>query len=182
MLPTPFRPDIIQYAWVVPRLEDAARQWNRLLGAGPFLINRDINVADARYRGRASGTRFSTAVAQSGDVQIELIEQHDDGPSAYRDTVAPGTTGFHHIAFIEPDFATAVAALTGQGLEVAADGLFGDMRYAYVDTSATIGCMTEIVEDKPTIRAFFEAVRKARDRWDGDPATLLRELSARPSA
>jgi hypothetical protein len=181
MLPALFRPDIIQYAWVVPRLEDAARHWNALLGAGPFLINRDIQVANARYRGRPSATRFSTAVAQSGDVQIELIEQHDDGASAYRDTVPRGTTGFHHIAIVEADFAAALATLTQQGYDVAADGLFGDMRYAYVDTSTAIGCMTEIVEEKPTILAFFAAVRKARERWDGDPATLLRELSPKPN-
>jgi len=171
------RPAIIQYAWVVPKLEDAARHWNATMGIGPFLINRDIQVAQARHRGVPTTTRFSTAVAQSGDVQIELIEQLDDGPSVYRDTVPSGATGFHHIAFIDADFPAALAALTDQGYEVAADGLFGEMRYAYVDTSATIGCMTELIEDKPAIRAFFGAIRKAADRWDGDAATLLRELA-----
>ena len=177
MLPTPFRPDIIQYAWVVPDLEAAARQWHAALGVGPFLVNRNLKLTDPRYRGQPAAARFSTAVAQSGDVQIELIEQHDDAPSAYRDTVPKGASGFHHVAFIEADFAAAVARLTDQGHAVAADGRFGDMRYAYVDTSATLGCMVEIVEDKPAIRAFFEAVRKAAARWDGDPATLLRELT-----
>jgi hypothetical protein len=180
MIAMPFRHDIIQYAWVVPRLEDAARQWHAMFGAGPFLINRDLQLTAPRHRGLPSATRFSTAVAQSGDVQIELIEQLDTGPSVYRDTVAPGATGFHHIAIIEADFSAALATITGQGHAIAADGLFGDMRYAYVDTSIAMGCMTEIVEDKPSIRAFFAAARKARDRWDGDPATLLRELSPRP--
>ncbi len=173
------RPAIIQYAWVVPNLEEAARHWHATMGVGPFLINRDIQVAQARHRLAPTATRFSTAVAQSGDVQIELIEQLDDGPSVYRDTVLAGTTGFHHIAFIDADFTAAVARLTDQGHEIAADGLFGEMRYAYVDTTASIGCMTEIVEDKPAIRAFFGAIRKAADRWDGDPATLLRELAPR---
>lgn len=180
MLPPLFRPDIVQYAWVVPDLEAAARQWHATLGVGPFLINRDLKLSDARYRGRPGAPRFSTAVAQSGDVQIELIEQHDDTPSAYRDTVRQGVTGFHHVAFIEADFTAALSALTDQGHQVAADGRFGEMRYAYVDTSAALGCMIEIVEDKPAIRAFFEAVRKAAARWDGDPSTLLRELA--PSA
>jgi len=173
------RPAIIQYAWVVPNLEEAARNWHATMGVGPFLINRDIQVAQARHRQAPTATRFSTAVAQSGDVQIELIEQLDDGPSVYRDTVPAGATGFHHIAFIDADFTAAVARLTDQGHEIAADGLFGEMRYAYVDTTASIGCMTEIVEDKPAIRAFFGAIRKAADRWDGDPATLLRELAPR---
>ena len=182
MTATPFRPDIIQYAWVVPNLETAARHWHATLGVGPFLINRDLKLTNPRYRGQPGGPRFSTAVAQSGSVQIELIEQLDEAPSVYRERVAAGATGFHHVAFIAGDFPAALAALTDQGHAVAADGQFGDMRFAYVDTGPAIGCMTEIIEDKPAIRAFFDAIRKAAERWDGDPATLLRELAPRPAA
>lgn len=124
--------------------------------------------------------RFLTAIAQSGGVQIELVEQLDDAPSAYRDTVAAGTTGLHHIAIMADHFDRALENLTVQGHAIAADGRFGDTCFAYVDTDAAIGFMTEIVEDSDTIRSFFGAVRKAADRWDGDPATLLRELPGRP--
>jgi hypothetical protein len=167
---------IVQCAWVVPNLEDAARAWHAMHGVGPFLINRRLQLGDPHYRGRPGATAFSTAVAQSGDMQIELVEQHDDTPSAYRDTVPPGTTAFHHVAIIADDYDAAVAHYTDHGHELAAHGWFGDMRYCYVDTVALLGHMVEIVEDKPGIRAFFAAVRKAAERWDGDPATLLREL------
>lgn len=171
-----FQPRIIQYAWVVPNLEAAARRWHEAAGVGPFLVNRDLQLTGPRYRGRPHATRFSTAVAQHGDVQIELVEQLDDGPSAYRDTVAAGATGFHHVAFVAEDFDAALAHYTDRGHAVAADGAFGTMRYAYVDAVATLGHMIEIIEDTPAIRAFFAAIRKAAERWDGDPATLLREL------
>jgi hypothetical protein len=180
MIPTRFHPAIIQYAWIVPDLETAARHWHATLGVGPFLVNRNLVLTEPRYRGQPGAPAFSTAVAQSGDVQIELIEQHDDLPSVYRETVPAGRTGFHHVAFVEEDFGAALRALTGQGHAVAANGRFGDMRYAYVDTSAVLGCMVEIIEDKPAIRGFFDAIRKAAERWDGDPATLVREL--RPQA
>lgn len=49
MIPFPSRPDIIQYAWVVPDLERAARHWHTTMGVGPFLINRDLTVSDARH-------------------------------------------------------------------------------------------------------------------------------------
>lgn len=169
-------PTIMQFAWVVSDLEAAARHWHATLGVGPFLVNRNIMLTEPRHRGAPSATRFSTAVAQSGEVQIELIEQHDDGPSIYRDTVPAGTAGLHHVAFIAEDFDAALAHYTEQGFPVGADGRFGDMRYAYVDTSTALGHMVEIVEDKPAIRAFFGAVRKAAERWDRDPATLIREL------
>lgn len=169
-------PAIVQFAWVVPDLEAAARHWHATLGVGPFLINRDLKLTEPRHRGMPSETRFSTAVAQSGGFQIELIEQHDDGASVYRETVPTGMTGLHHVAFIAEDFDAAVAHYTDQGFAVAADGRFGDMRYAYIDTSPALGHMVEIVEDKPAIRAFFGAVRKAAERWDHHPATLIREL------
>lgn len=171
-----FRPRIIQYAWVVPNLEQAARRWHEAAGIGPFLVNRDLQLVNPRHRGAPRATRFSTAVAQHGDVQIELVEQLDDGPSAYRDTVPAGATGFHHIAFVAEDFDAALAHYTARGHAVAADGAFGSMRYAYVDAVAELGHMIEIIEDKPAIQAFFAAIRKSADRWDRDPATLLREL------
>src|SRR3546814_8921367 len=112
---------------------------------------RNLALIEPRHRGRPSATRFSTAVAQSGEFQVELIEQHDDGPSVYRDTVAPGATGLHHVAIIAGGFDAALGHYTAQGFEVGADGRFGDMRYAYVDTSPALGHMVEIVEDKPAI-------------------------------
>jgi hypothetical protein len=169
-------PPIVQHAWVVPSLEAACRRWHRTLGVGPFLLNRDIALDRPRHRGLPQVTRFSTAIAQHGDIQIELVEQHDDTPSAYRDTVPSGATRFHHVALIPPDYEAALEGLADQGFEIAADGWFGDMRFAYVDTMAALGHMVELVEDKPAIRGFFAAVRRAAERWDGDPATLIRPL------
>ncbi len=167
---------IMQHAWVVPDLEAACLRWHSTLGVGPFLVNRDIALREPRHRGQPVRTRFSTAIAQHGDVQIELVEQHDATPSAYRDLVGEGRTGFHHIAVIAPDFDARLAALVDQGHAVASDGLFGPMRFAYVDTSAALGHMIEIIEDGDAIRAFFGAVRKAAATWDGDPATLIRTV------
>ena len=170
------KPQIIQYAWVVPDLEKAARRWNAATGIGPFLVNRDIQLSGPRYRGHPSATRFSTAVAQHGGVQIELVEQLDDGPSAYRETVPAGATGFHHVAFVAEDFDAAMSHHLGQGHGIVSDGAFGPMRYAYVDAVPDLGHMIEIIEDKPAIQGFFAAIRNAAERWDGNPATLLREL------
>lgn len=166
--------DILQYAFVVPNLDAAMHEWHRTFGVGPFLVNRDLQIADALHRGKPRAVRFSTAVAQSGSVQIELVEQHDDGPSAFRDTVPAGETRFHHVAIIADDFDAALARYAD--VEIAAQGRFGDIRFVYLDTSATLGAMLEILEDRPAIRAFFAAIRKAAERWDGDPATLVRVL------
>ena len=168
------RPEIIQHAWVVPDLDAAIQHWHRTLGVGPFLVNRNIQISEPRHRGVTRAVAFSTAVAQSGSIQIELIEQHDAGPSAFRDTVPAGMTAFHHVAIVADDFDAALR--DHAAYPIAAEGRFGAIRFVYLDTSATLGTMLEILEDGPAIRAFFGAIRKAGERWDGDPATLVREF------
>jgi len=168
------RPEIIQHAWVVPDLDAAIQHWHRTLGVGPFLVNRNIQISEPRHRGVTRAVAFSTAVAQSGSIQIELVEQHDAGPSAFRDTVPAGMTAFHHVAIVADDFDAALR--DHAAYPIAAEGRFGAIRFVYLDTSATLGAMLEILEDGPAIRAFFGAIRKAGERWDGNPATLVREL------
>lgn len=167
---------IIQFAWVVPDLEEAARRWHRTMGIGPFLVNRRLKIADAQYRGQPVETSFSTAIAQAGPIQIELVEQHDATPSAYRDTVAAGAEAFHHVAIITDTFDDTVKTYTDQGFAIASSGRMGAIRFVYVDTTPTLGHMTEILEESPALRGFFGAVVKAAERWDRNPDGLLREL------
>ena len=169
-----FKPEILQYAWVVPDLDAAIAHWHRTLGVGPFLVNRNLTISAAHHRGVPRTVPFSTAVAQSGSTQIELVEQHDDGPSAFRDTVPAGMTRLHHVAILAEDYDATLAHYAN--VPVAADGRFGEIRFSYLDTTPTLGVMLEVLEDHPGIRAFFGAIRKAAERWDGDPATLIREL------
>jgi len=163
----PDRMRIVQHAWVVPDIEAAMRHWHRAMGVGPFLLLRHLKQTDPHYRGRPLQPDFSVAMAQAGDCQVELICQHCDQPSVYRDTVAPGTTAFHHVAVIVPDYDAELARYEAQGHERAAWGVFGDLRFAYVDTHASLGAMVEVIEDKPSIRSFFARVRDARSTWDG---------------
>ncbi len=164
---------IIQQAWVVPSIDAAAHAWHAATGIGPFLALRHVAVQRPRHRGRPQRTDFSVAVAQAGDVQVELVEQHDATPSCYRDSVAPGATGFHHVAIMSADFEAELGRLTAGGAEIAADGVFGDLRFAYVDLRPALGCMVELVEDTPTIRAWFGRIRAAAEDWDGRGPPLI---------
>ncbi len=59
---------------------------------------------------------FSTALAQAGDLHIELVEQHCDSPSVYRDIFPKGEEGFHHVAVIAEDFDAEIARYEGRAL------------------------------------------------------------------
>jgi hypothetical protein len=159
--------DFFQAAWVVDDLEKSVQRWLTTARIGPFFIVPHVKVQGIRYRGRPATIDFSTALAQAGPIQIELIEQHDDGPSAYRDVYPRGREGFHHLCMMTNAFDAEIERHGSEGSEVATQGQFGDMRFAYVDTRARLGHMTEIIEDRVSIREFFEVIADAAVGWDG---------------
>lgn len=158
----------MQVALIVEDIESACRNWVRTTGIGPFLHVPHVVIDEYDYRGRmVSGLDFSVAIAQSGGVQIELVQQHCDSPSAYRDTIARGKGGFHHLAIYTGDYDGAYAGYVDRGFLPAVEGSFGGFRFAYVDTSAAIGCMIELIEESPLQGDFFARIADAANGWDG---------------
>ena len=159
-----------QAAWVVNDLEEAMQRWIKTARVGPFFVMSHVQVTETRYHGTPTPIDFSGALAQSGPLQIELIQQHSDTPSAYRDTFSPGQEGFHHMCSFVEDYDAEVENYRQQDAPVAFSGMSGDMRFAYVDTRATLGFMTEIIEDRQSIRDLFKTITDAAIDWDGsDP-------------
>jgi hypothetical protein len=165
----PHRPtvDYLQNAWVVTDLEAAMRHWVETCGVGPFFVMEHVPMQDLRYRGRPATLDCTIALAQAGRTQVELIVQHCDSPSAYRDTVPRGRAAFHHVAVICADYDRDLAHYVARGHAVATDGRFGDMRFCYLDTQAELGCMLELLEDRPAIREHFRHIAEAAEGWDG---------------
>jgi hypothetical protein len=161
---------ILQVAWVVNDIEEAMVRWQKTAAVGPFFLIANPQVSQYRHRGRPGNLRFSIAMAQAGPLQVELVQQHNEQPSAYRDVYARGQEGMHHICGISSDFDAELSRYQSLGLAIAHDGVSGDLRFAYVDTRPTIGCMTEILEDRPAIRDLFKMIADAAQNWDGtDP-------------
>ena len=115
---------------------------------------------------------ISAAFVQSGDLQIELLCQHNSEPSAFRDMFAQGSEGFHHVAVFPDDYARAVNGYTARGFAVAtelevAEGLGA----AFIDTRQLLGHMLEVYCDNGSLKAFYGLVAAAARDWDGH--TLL---------
>ena len=173
------RYQFIQGSWVVEDLETAIRQWQSTTSIGPFFINPHVKLDRPLHRGRPAHFDTSVALAQAGPLQIELFQQHDDAPSPYRDTYAPGEQGFHHLGCFVDDIEFEIARHASQGTEIALDCYFGDVRVVYVDTRATMGCMIELLESKPSIVTLFDYIANAAVGWDGtDPIRSIPALSA----
>lgn len=167
------RLELMQNCWVVPDLEKAMQQWLSM-GVGPF-FRRDADYPDALYRGRPEPLAFKGALAQAGPVQIELIQQTSKGPSAYRDIVPEGGSGFHHMCRIVHDVAGEIARLRARGIEMASEfRSVGGAQVAYADTRREMGCMLELVPAEPVLIHLFRDVAQAARYWDGsDPIRML---------
>lgn len=174
---------IIQAAWVVDDLDAAMAGWIAL-GVGPF-FTFEVDMPEALYRGAPEPLRFRGALAQAGDMQIELIQQTSDGPSAYRDVVPKGQSGFHHICRAYGAYDETIAQLRAQGVAPATEARPGGARVCYADTRAQLGCMLEVLDANPAAEALSGLVRRGADGWDGrDPVrevdfTVLLSVNAR---
>ena len=160
-----------QASWVVRDMGAAIRRWQETSGIRPFFVNPNPIVREGRYRGQPSAPSYTVALAQSGPIQIELIAQHDDLPSVYRDIGDPGAAGtFHHMAHFCEDVESAFARYAAMGAPLLFDGWFGDMRLGYVDTRAQLGFMVEVLGHDPVVEGVFARIAEAAIDWDGrDP-------------
>jgi len=165
---------LFQLGFVVDDLIAAARRWATAFGVGPFHVLPPVESA-CTYRGASSGVRLQVGVAQAGPVQIELIQQHCDRDSIFREDRFRTRTGFHQLCTVTRDYdgKRAFYERLGYGLacELAApDG----QRVAYFDTVEAFGFFTEVVEETPRFLGLLAGIADRCASWDGtDPVRLL---------
>lgn len=158
----------MQACWVVPNLDNAINHWLRSAGVGPFFIFDSVSFDEPLYRGRSVDCPdISAAMAQAGDIQIELVCQNDERASFWREVVPAGQSGLHHMALYCDDYDATLASYIAAGAEVAFSGLMMGSRVCWVDTTATLGFMVELVDANPVADGVFAAFRDAAKSWDG---------------
>lgn len=162
---------IFQNAWVVTDLEAACMKWVTEMGVGPFFISEypDGFFSDVTYRGKPADLSMRVAIAQAGNVQVELIEPLTP-ECAYRDVIPAGESGFHHMCVWTYDFQADVDYFERLGYAAANTGKVRNVDFAYFDTRPLMGCMLEIVTNNPGTEARFAMIAETAASWDGtDP-------------
>jgi catechol 2,3-dioxygenase-like lactoylglutathione lyase family enzyme len=157
-----------QIGYVVADLETAARRWYETTGIGPWRIMPHVPLDHFTYQGVPTPIDFGMATAYTGDVQIELIAQHDDNPSMYRELLDTYGEGAQHVCFYPDDYDAALAHALAAGMIVGQEGSLAGIRFAYL--RGPDGVIIELGDLPAAIRAGrSSAVAEARG-WDGtDP-------------
>jgi hypothetical protein len=168
-----------QNGYVVKDVEAAMRYWSGTLGVGPFFYAPRVPVKNFHYRGEPQPIEVSVALANSGPLQIELVQQRNDVPSMYKAFLDAGHTGLQHIAYWTERFDDDIARLTAQGLKVVMSGEVGERgRYAYFDTEFHPGSVIELSEVAGPKGKLFRLIREASEGWNGnDPVRPFPDLS-----
>lgn len=166
--------EIMQLAFVPADFDAALQHWIAM-GAGPFFALDHVTLEDVTYLGQPASIDFSMVLGYWGDLQIELIRQHNDAPSIYSTWRAAGREGLHHTCVLTDDIEAARDAVVAAGGKVVqAARVPGGGAVFYADTGGGAGTMLEVLQPAPGGREFFAMMRKAHRTWDGsDPVRRL---------
>jgi hypothetical protein len=156
---------LIQTAFVVRDIHESIATYVSKLNVGPWFLIERFTPAEARYRGQPTNLVVSVAFAYRGAMMLELIQQHDESPSVFRDVVIARGYGFHHFGIATETYDALFKSHLAVGFECAfAARTTG--RLAMFETSG-LPHLVEILELAPRRREFFSRMAAAAANWDG---------------
>ncbi len=165
----------LQHAWRVTDIEAAAERFSKLLGIGPFFVAeyRGKVFETVTHLGQATDLHLKTAIAYSGDVQIELVEPQGRAPSVYTLTHDLPAGRYHHTCYWSSDLDADLAHYARHECPAIDIGkLRHGPRFAYLDARATLGHVIELLEYDAGIAALFENWKQQNLAWDGQTSIV----------
>lgn len=173
----------MQVGFIVKDINKTMLHWSEKLKVGPWAYREKLHVLEFTYYGKeVEYPDLSVGLVNSGDMQIELIQQNNDTPSLYRDTIKNNGEIAQHISYwTETEFDAWSQYLLDQGYVEGMAGRFGQAegskfgtqtrgRFAYFLHPDLPSCMIEIGENTGGKTETFDAIKRAALNWDGkDP-------------
>lgn len=155
--------------YVVRDIESAMRNWTTTLHIGPFYYVERVPTLDVCFQGASRSPQLSVALTYSGNLQIELIQQHDQTPSSYLNFLATGHEGLHHIGFFTEHYDLDLQRAAEAGLHVEQSAVIGDLvgKSTYFASRGHGEPMLKLLALDPANSELFEMVQTEAERWDG---------------
>jgi catechol 2,3-dioxygenase-like lactoylglutathione lyase family enzyme len=160
---------VLQVGLVVRDSEATARRYWDEFGIGPwrFYTLDPSNTPGMTFRGKPVEHAFRAALANVGDVTLELIEPLS-GLSVYAEHLATRGEGLHHLAFAVDNYESARDYLKSRGYDELQHGRPFDINdYSYFDTGRTLRFITELCSEETPGRPFPPPERTVPPAADG---------------
>ncbi len=153
-------PAVEQIGIVVKDVDRAAEHFSAIFGWGPFKV-REGEQKGFIYDGRTGDCRLRTALARSGEVEMELI-QVLEGETPHSEFLRRHGEGLQHLRFRVADIDGMLAALAREGVDPLWSQRFpGVAAFAYMKADRTSGLTVELFEKKASGRGAAESGRAA---------------------
>lgn len=162
---------ILQFSYVVRDLDQAIGHWANRLDVRPFFVVPHVPYRHCEFRGQPIDLDMSVAMAYSGQVQIELVQQHNDAPSIFSEFLAERGEGQQHVGAMVADLDIALADYAGRGVQPVQHGeAENGTRFAYLQTDALPGTMLELFQVPAEVASAFDYMKAKAAAWQpGDP-------------
>jgi hypothetical protein len=168
---------IRQIGHVVRNLDESLDRWRRL-GIGPFFRFDHVPLDYFRVGSTDMAIDLSIAVAFSGEMQFELIQQHNPEPSPYKDHLDRYGEGVHHLCSWTNNYDADMERWLAQGYKVALNGQLGGARFSYFRVEFLPDTYMEVAD----LTLWAGVMQKMQDEaagWDGrDPVRSMADLVA----
>ncbi len=142
-------PEVSQVGMVVEDLDDGMERFEAILGVDEWAELRfePPALTEATYRGEPAEFTFRLALAEVGDIDLELIEPLS-GENVYTDHLEEHGEGLHHLAcYTLEDPQGAVERFRDAGIPVIQSGVFEGSTFWYLDTrDALNGVLFEVLD------------------------------------
>lgn len=170
---------IRQLGYVVDDIEAGMKYWSEVMGVGPWFYNPKVPIEGYTYDGQPYEVHNSVALANSGEMQVELIQTRNDAPSMYRDFMQKGLRGLQHVAFWTTDYDRDLQMMLDRGFTPRMGGQVGQNgRFIYFAEEHHPGTCIELSEVMGPKGRMFDMIREAAKGWDGsDPVRPFPDLS-----
>lgn len=166
---------VMQLAFVPRDFNAALKYWTKTVGVGPFFRMEHVGLEATKYRGAPIDLDMSVAIAYWGDIQIELVEQHNDVPTIYKSWLDQGREGLHHVCIQVESMELAREVCKASGAEVMQEiWVAGGGEAVYVDAGGGPGGLVEMICMPQSAYDAFAFMRDQARNWDGcDPVRTL---------
>lgn len=162
--------EIRQLGFVTRDVDRSIRYFLDAWNIGPWYVSRNIK-ASSFYKGVWTEPEITLALSHCGGLQFELIQQHNDASSAYRDAIL-GTSSLHvqHVAVWIDAFADMKSMALARGWNAVLETSPGPGESCYVVHPDEPMVCLEISDRSPFKEQVRDTIRDIALAWDGsDP-------------
>ena len=162
--------EVRQIGFMSRDIDSSMRFFAESCGVGPWFVLRHLDAA-MLYKGNAIQLDVSIAMANCGDLQFEIVMQHNDTPSLYTDALV-GIPGLHiqHMGVWSRDVVRLQAAAHIRGWETVFETTSGPGKSIFLIHPGDPAVCIELSDCDPFKDGVREAIRSHAAEWDGsDP-------------